>query len=281
MAAAGLPLALLFGLVADLTARLLRHGFNRAVFAGLIDLRDDAVKVWRRERASLVGSVGAAAALFGAGLAAAGAVGLGPGSAILVYVGLALAAVGGHAAASHPGTRAGEESARGARLATALAEPAFVVALGAAFFRWRADEVGMVLGAQGVLGTGFTVGPGLAAAGLLTAAVAVVAAGAFRLAPDLRPPDGGGPALLLALCRWSLAGATALVAASLVAGQDLTAASFDLDLLVWLGTSLGAAVALGAARSGWGALAGRLPTGTLASLPSVPAAAAAVLVALG
>lgn len=248
MTALGLPLALLLGFVADLVARLLsrRSGVGVRDLWGRVRLAGAPV-----ERASLFEISGLLAALLGSGLAAAAAALGAPGSAVLLYLALALGAVGAATSAwDDERIRAGE------RLRAVAAEPAFLVALGAGFLRWRAEDVRQVLGAQEVLGSGFEVGPALASAGLGLAAAALILAGAHRLPPALRDGVPAGTVVAATLSRWALAGATALVAAALLAGVDLTSAGLDLDLLVWAGVALGASALIGAVRAVAGELGG-------------------------
>lgn len=193
---------------------------------------------------------GAIAALSGAGLVTAAAVGAAPGSAALVYLSFLVAAAGGHVAASDPGSRAGDVRVAAGRGGVVLGEVAFVVALGTAFLRWRAAGLEAVVGAQAVLGTGLSVGPPLAAAGLAVTAVALVAAGALRLPPTGETRRGAGrptgSAVLVTVCRWSLAGATAMVAAALVAGHPIDRAADLAAVLTFVGVALGSAVVAGA-----------------------------------
>jgi hypothetical protein len=221
--AVSLIVALTLGLLSDVTVAAFGRGSARRgvwwePLRGIgTDLR---LLVVRRDRASLAEAVWAGLALLGGTLAAAASIGAAPGSAPLLYLSLAGAAVGGHAVASFSDIAAVEDRAARARLQFALAEPAFLLALSAGFVRWRAADLQVVRGAHDVLGSGLEVGPPMAAAGLLLAALVIVAAGALRLAPErgTEPGAGGGGALILTLCRWSLAGATALAAGAFLVG---------------------------------------------------------------
>jgi hypothetical protein len=230
---------------------------------------------------------GTAAALTGAGLAAAAAMGALPGSAALVYPALVLAVAGGHLTASMAPGAPGWEAAVRARRDALLAEPAFVLALGAALLRWGAFDLEAIRGAQQVLGAGIAVGPPLVTAGLIIAVVVGLVAGGFRL-PPLREGRGtrrrpAGSAVAAALCRWGAAGATAMVAAVLVAGgSSLSPGAVDPAGLVWWAVAaLGAALVLGAARAAVSLLPARVPPAAAAAGVVALAAAAATLVALG
>lgn len=262
--ALSLVVATVLGLLADVATRALQKTSSgrRRWWWPVSGFADDVrLLVMRRDRIAVVEAVWGGLALVGGTLAAAGAVGAAPGSAPFLYLSLALAAVGGHAAASVSDLGVMEYRAARARLQFALAEPAFVVALAAGFVRWRAADLEAVRGAHEVLG-GLEVGPPAAAAGLLLAALVLVAAGSFRLAPErgAEAGAGGGGSLIVTLCRWSLAGATALAAAAFVVGGDegvLTAGEmFDGALLPLFLAAIAGAVTLGAAR----ALMGSLPS---------------------
>lgn len=258
-----LLLTLVLGALADVATGGVRRLFRtpgpwwRGVARAWSDAR---LLVRDRDRASVLEAAGAGAALVGATLAAAAAAGLLPSSAAFLYLALALAATGGHVAASTSPVEAGEGRAARARFLAILAEPAFVLALGVAFLRWRASDLEAIRGAHEVLGPGYRVGPGMAAAGLVLAALALVAAGALRQAPEPGEEAGseGGPALLVTLCRWSLAGATALTAAALLAGRGLGPAAADWPLRAeaapLLGLAAAGAVVAGLARAGLFAL---------------------------
>jgi hypothetical protein len=230
---------------------------------------------------SLLELGGALACFLGAGLAAAAAIGTIPDSGALVYLALLMAAAGGHVAASDPTTQLRAERVAAGRTAWALAEPAFLLGLGAAFFRWRAPDLEAVRGAQEILGLGLSVGPPLAAAGLVVAAVAVVVSGAARAVPPQEAARGSGRraggAVLIGLSRWAAAGATALVIAGLVAGRDLLPLTPE-DALPAAGAAAAVAVALGIADG----LLGLFPRGRRLAGPAaaVLAVAAAVLMVL-
>ncbi|HEX9823780.1 MAG TPA: hypothetical protein VGB51_05220 [Actinomycetota bacterium] len=280
MAALGLPIALLAGLLAELAAGAVR----RRPFGVLREAWVEARALLRGEaRPSLLEVGGLLAALLGSGLVATAAIRGRPGSVAFVYLALVLAAVGAQTAAD-PLT--GERRAARERLAAVAAEPAFLVALGASFLRWGAKDIDAVRGAHEVLGSAFAVGPPAAAAGAILAAVVLVVAGAIRLprapgnddlpAAEERSSEEGAemsfvnlpPRLIVRLACWAAAGATALVAGSLVAGGE-----GGPELLLSAGAAVGAAAVLGASRE---LLRGR---GLLAApVLAVAAAGAAYLV---
>jgi hypothetical protein len=223
--AVALVVALALGLLADTTTRALRKAPSgrRTWWRPLADFGADVgLLVTRRDRVAVVEAVGAGLGMLGGTLAAAGAVGAAPGNAPFLYLALALAAMGGHAAASLSDIRSAEYRASRARLRSVLVEPAFVLGLAAGFIRWQATDLQAVRGAHHVLGSGLEVGPPLATAGLIMAVLVVVAAGALRLPPERgnEAGTGGGPSVLVALCRWSLSGATVLVAGAFLAGGE-------------------------------------------------------------
>jgi len=202
----------------------------------------------RRARPAVIEAFGAVAAGFGGGLAAAGALGLGPGSAAVVYLSLALGVAGLHLCRPFQG---GEVAVALSRRDAVLAEPAFVVALGALLLRWRAFDLDAIRATQTVLGPGISVRPTLGAVAIGVAAVVTLAAGALRLGS---PPGetsrragqgrGAGPRLLHALARWSVGGATALVVAALVSGHRLDPSAATLP---FAGAAVAAAVVIGGA----------------------------------
>jgi hypothetical protein len=104
------------------------------------------------------------------------------------------------------------------------------------------------------------VGPAPAAAAVILAGLAALVATALRLGPSLpevarreRQARGAGSRLVLGMARWSVAGASLLVVAVLVAGHRL-----DLSLQA---APFGAAVAVAVLLLGMGAtFAGRLST---------------------
>jgi hypothetical protein len=288
VSALGVPLALLLGLVAELGGTLVLHftGRARPWFRPARDLwRDLRRLVRRRDRASALELVGTATALTGAGLAAAAAMGSLPGSLALVYPALVLAVVGGHVATSlAPGA---PDAAVRARRDALLAEPAFVLALGAGLLRWGAFDLDAIRGAQQVLGPGIAVGPPVVAAGLIVAVVAALVAGGSRL-PPLREGRGtlrrpAGSAVAAALCRWAAAGATAMVVAVLVAGGSSLApgAVEPVAVVWWAVAAVGAALVLGAVRAALALLPARVSRVGVAVGVVALAAAAAILVALG
>lgn len=239
MAAAALPIALVLGALAELAAGLLRWPLTgeRAWWSGVTALWRDGVRLWRGDpggRASVVEAGGAAAALLGAGVAAAGAIGAGPGDLPLLYLFLALAAAGALVVV-------GSEAVRAER---AAAEVAFAVALATLFLRYGTYELDAVRGTQKVLGTGLALGPTLAAAGLVVAALVLVVSGAMRLPPRAAPAPAAR-SLLLTLCRWALTGSTSLLGAVLVAGGGLEEGLLSLAL-----ASVALAILSGAAEAG-------------------------------
>jgi hypothetical protein len=273
IAAIGLPLALLLGIVADLVSggagRAL--GRDRRWWGRLTDRWGEVRRLWGKgrasERASALEAVGTAGALLGSGIVGAAAIGAIPGNLPLVYLGLLGATAGGYLAAS---ASAPEERPPGSRLRAALAEPAFVTALGAAFLRWGALDLEGAFGAQEILGPGIVVGPPAALAGLVVSTVVILIAGPLRGTPA--PPDGpGGASLLAALSRWGAAGATGLLVASLVGGP------VGPDVVVFAAAAVGSVVVLGVAEALAGSLRGRTGTLLLVAL-TVLAAAGAVLV---
>lgn len=230
MAAAALPIALVVGLVAEVISGLVTWalGGERAWWRRVSGVWPDALRLARdrrgRERVTVIEAGGALAALLGAGLASAGALDLGPGDLPLLYISLAVASAG--AILLRPSPPAARERRR--RSSPALAEPAFAVALAAMFLRYGALDLEAVRGTQQVLGTGVQLAPGLAVAGLTIAALAYVASGSLRLTPSPEAERRGrrrgpvaGAALLARVCRWSLAGATSLVAGVMLAGGGL------------------------------------------------------------
>jgi hypothetical protein len=280
MAAVALPVALLLGMLVELVAGLVSRplGGDRAWWRGVSGVVPDMLRLVRdrsgRERVSVVEAGGAAASFLGAGIAAAGALGLGPGGLILLYLALAVASAGAMVVGW-------ERVGRQRRLATALAEPAFAIGLGALFLRYGALDLDAVRGTQQVLGTGLLLGPGLAVVGLVAAAKAVAWSAALRVSalPEVKKGEmpGAGPAVLLRLCRWSLAGATSILAGVLLAGGGLE--PFTADGLLPLGAgAAGFAVALGVA----GGILRRLPDRWVLAVPAlalgVGAAGAALVV---
>ena len=285
LAAAALPFALLVGVVAELVSALVRSfdPRERPWWGGVASLwRDGRRLLARREAASLVEAGGALAAFAGSGLAAAAAAGLAPGSAPFLYLSLLLGAAGVHVAAATPTTRTQDDRVRRLRLASALAEPAFVVALGAVFLRWGATRLEAVRGDQQILGPGISLAPPAAAAGLALAALVVLVAGAARLVPAAEARRGpgrpAGSALLVTLSRWAMLGATAIVAAAVVAGGEVPPRSL-FEGLTMAGGVLACAVVVGLAdglfRAG--------PTARLVAVPAllVAASGAVALVVLG
>lgn len=260
--AVALIVALFLGLVADLATAVVVRAIWHAgslwwpLAAFGADVR---LLVMNRDRISVVEAFGAGLGLLGATLAAAAAVGVAPGNAPFVYLALALGALGGHAAASLSDIGPAELRARRARFQFVMVEPAFALALAAGFIRWRAVDLEAVRGAHDVLGSGMEVGPPLASTGLILAALVGVACGALRLAPEraAETGTGGGSSLLVTMCRWSLSGATVLVAAAFLAGGENTlTAAWPLDpaLLPGLLIAVGGALFLGGVRAALDAL---------------------------
>jgi hypothetical protein len=293
VSALGLPAALLLGVVADLAGGLVLHlaGRSRPWFrpATLFwsDLRSLMRRKDRGDHASALELVGVTVALTGAGLAGAAAMGALAGSAALVYPALVLAVVGGHVAASLVPSVRGRDLAVRARADAILAEPAFLLALGASFARWGAFDLGAMRGAQQVLGPGLAVGPPAVAAGLVLAAVVALVVGALRLPPG-REGSGeesapAGSAASLTLSRWAAAGATAMVVAvPVVGGSSLDPGALDpAGLWAWLGGAVALAAALGAGREGLAMLPAGIGRGTVAMAAVVLAAGATALVVLG
>jgi hypothetical protein len=287
VSALGVPAALLLGLVAEFAGMLVLRLTGRAGpwFRPARDFwRDVRRLVRRRDRASALELVGTATALTGAGLAAAAAMGMLPGSAALVYPALVLAVMGGHVTAFLAPGLPGWERAGRARRDALLAEPAFVIALGAGLLRWDGFDLDAIRGAQQVLGPGIAVGPPMVAAGLITAALVALVAGGSRL-PPLREGRGrpAGSALAAALCRWAAAGATAMVVAVLVVGgTSLSLGSVDPVAVTWWGiAAVVAALILGATRAAVSLLPPRVSRTAVAVGAIALAAAAATLVALG
>ncbi|MGH2740145.1 MAG: hypothetical protein ACRDH6_06660 [Actinomycetota bacterium] len=264
MPAVAVPVALLLGAMADLVAGVARrlmggrqdwlHSVSRLPsqvrrIAAEADQRDG----W--ERPAVIELVGAGGALLGAGTAAAAALGFGPGSAGLVYLSLLLAAIGGHVAASLPATYRGEERATRARLSALLVEPAFLLALVAAFARWGAPDVEAVRGAQIVLGSGLTLGPALSIIALALSTLVLIASGSARIVPSSEGmrgrSRGGGSALLVTAARWGATGATALVVSVFVAGSAIPPPSIaDGRFLAWVGALLSTSLLLGLGQIG-------------------------------
>ena len=275
-AALALPVALVLGAVADLSAGILRRvvlgkrGWWRGVTDRWIDLR----RLLRsgRTRPAAVEAVGAAAALGGAGFAAGAALGVIPGSFALAYPALGLAVIGSHLAT--PMRRGAEGPAAAARLQAVLAEPAFAVAVAAMALRWRALDLEAIRGTQTGLGPGISLGPALAAAGLIVGAVVALSIGSLRVPPE---PSAvarrAGASLLAALARWAAAGATAVLVAVLVAGHRLDPSA---EVVGFAGAALVAAILLGAG----GAVTRRFTPRRIRALVGVAVVVAAGAVAL-
>ena len=293
MTAVALPLALLFGLVADVAGALVSWplGGDRRWWRRVTRVGTDLTGVVRggdpasRPAALEVG--GAMAALLGASLAAASAIGLIPGDLALVYLALALAAAGSRVLAAVPPTGAGEAAAGMARMSAALVEPAFALALGVLFLRYGTLDLPSARGTQTVLGPGIALGSGIVVAGMIVAASVAAATGALRMSPlperstRVGAPRAPGPgaALLIRLTRWAISGSTAMVVAVLVNGREIDPLTSSAALLQ-AGTAAGIAVLLGAAE----ALLRRVPDRWRLIPPAVAlvlAGGAAAMVVLG
>lgn len=290
-AALGLPVALFLGAIAAVVSGLVRRmaGGGASWWPELQGVARD-VRLLRRggkERPTMLEAGGAVASLFGSALAADAALGAAPGSMALVYLALLAGAAGGHVAGVDASTVLREQVVGRARAAWAVAEPAFVLGLVASLARWRAGDLDAVRGAQEVLGAGPSVGPPLAAAGLAGAVAVLVVAGALRIVPPSEVVRGrgrrAGGALLIAMSRWSLAGATSLAAAVLLVGGALltpdgsTIASGQ--ALPFIAVALGAAVLVGVVDGLATVFARRRGLVTVATTFLAAAAAAAVATA--
>lgn len=249
MAAIALPVALLLGVVVELVSGLVSWplGGGSRWWRGVSGIGSDLARLVRDrsggQRVSVVEAGGAAASMLGAGLAAAGALGLGPDGLVLIYLALAVATAGALLVGWDRATKP-------TRLVVALAEPALAVGLGVMFLRYGALDLDAVRGTQQILGTGLILGPVVTALGLVAAAKAV--AWSTALALPRRPATGegeapeAGPSVLVRLCRWSLAGATSLVAGVLLAGGAIEPFTVERFLPMAAGAA-GFAVALGVA----------------------------------
>lgn len=288
MTAAALPIALVVGIVVELISGLTTFALGgertwwRRVAGAWSDARRLLADKGGRDRVAVIEAGGATASLFGSGVVAAGALGVGPGDLPLLYLSLAVASAGALVAGSGAETPTGRARAGRERVRAALAEPAVAVGLGAMFLRYGTLELDAVRGTQTVLGTGLLLGPALAVTGLVAAALAFVAAGALRLpsAPEamavgrVRGP-GGGASVLIRLCRWSLAGATALVTGVLLAGGTLDPFTLT-GVLPVLGGGFGVALVMGVA----GALLGRLSESWRFAAPALSLVLAALAVTM-
>ncbi len=267
MAAIALPVALLFGVLSELVSGLIGWalGGDRKWWRGVSGLWSDIVRLTRdrsgRERVSVVEAGGATASMFGAGLAAAGALGIGPDGLVLVYLALVVASAGALVVSW-------EQTEKRRRLTMALAELALAVGLGTMFLRYGALDLEAVRGTQQILGTGLVLGPVPTALGLLAAAKAFAWSTALGLPSHSAAAEGevpgAGPAVLLRLYRWSLAGAASLVAGVLLAGGGLE--PFTADSVLPMAAGTGAfAVALGVAD----AVLRKLPDRWLLAVPGL------------
>ena len=266
MAAAALPIALLLGILAELVSGLLRWplGGERAWWRGVTGIWPDLRRLLAgrsEDRASVVEAGAAIAAMLGAGAAAAGGLGIAPGDLPLLYLFLALGAAAGFAV-----------SPVGRRAERVLAELAFAVALGTLFLRYGTFDLDAIRGTQTVLGVGVLLGPTLAAVGMVLAVLVLAFSGAARLAT--RPAEAGaGGAALASLCRWSLSGATSLVAAVPLAGGELADGLVPLAL-----GALAVAALLGVADALVSRLSGSWRWVAAAAQPVVAAGAATMAV---
>jgi hypothetical protein len=262
-ALAGLPLALLAGLLAELAAgALIRGPAEPGPLTVILGLR----KRTARTPLGLLPALGALGSLAGAGVVGAAVIGAIPGGLPTVALGLVATTWGAHLA-------------RGGDLVpAALAFDAVaLVAVVAAFVRWRAADLEAIRGAQAVLGPGVVVGSTGRVAALVLAAVALAVAGGAR-APDR--PEGTTPpeaALAVALTRWAVLGATAMVVGAVAAGPEIgTAGSWSSAaraIPAWIGGTVAAAALAGVA---W-RVAGRIRTDRRPAL--IAAAILAVAVA--
>jgi hypothetical protein len=252
-AALGLPIALVLGVLTALVSGIVRRlgGRGRTWWPELGGFDRDARLLLRggKERPTPLEAGGAMASFLGSALAADAALGAVASSMAFVYLALLLAAAGAHVAAVDASTALREDAVARARRAWAAAEPGFVLGFAAALARWRAVDLDAVRGANDVLGPGPSVGPTLAAAGLVAGVAVVVVTGALRMVPASEAVRGSGRraggALLIALCRWGLAGATSLVSAVLLVGGS--AFTPEGSVAVPEDVVLPAAVAVGAA----------------------------------
>lgn len=271
--AAALPVALLLGYVGELlVTSVFRIGRRREGRGPSLRRQLRAAKWPRGGRPTVAEAGGVVAAMLGAAVAAGSALGLGPGSAALMYLGLAVAAVGSHVAASS----ANRERSAGDRLGAALIEPVFVVALGAMLIRWGSSDLEAIRGTQTVLGPGVALRPVEAAAGLALAGLLVAVSGPLRFASA--PLDLPVSGLLIRLARWSGAGATALAVAVLVGGTDVSAATVE-QLAVFAGAAVAAAVVVAVSDVLLQKVRGRARL-VLAAVLLLAAAASVVLVAV-
>lgn len=262
MAAIALPLALILGMFAELISGLMTWalGGEKRWWRGVSGIGSDAARLAREraaQRASVVEAGGALAALLGAGIVAAGALGVGPDGFVLLYLGLALALAGTTAVSW------GRDEGP-VRVALALADVALAVGLGTMFLRYGALELDAVRGTQEILGTGLVLGPVPTAVGLIAAAKVFAWGVAFNLprpAGDAAGAAGAGAGILPRLCRWSVVGATSLLAGVLLAGGRLDPIS-DVAPLAAAGPAFAAALGIvdgilaRLAQRWWPALAG-------------------------
>jgi hypothetical protein len=248
MTAIALPVVLLLGLLFELVSGLVAWplGGEKAWWRAVSGIGPDVARLVRdrerKQQVTVVEAGGAAAALLGSGLVAAGALNLGPGGLVLLYLALALAFSGTSVVAW---ARVGGRR----RLSVVLAEVALAVGLGTMFLRYGALDLDAVRGTQQILGTGLLLGPVMTVVGLVAGAKAVAWSVALNLprrrtAADDEQAAEAGPAILLRLCRWSLAGAVSVLAGVLLAGGALDPLE---DLLPCAAASGGFAVALGIA----------------------------------
>ena len=283
MAAVGVPLALLLGLCADLVAGLVR---SERALRPVTGFRGELARaVSRAEPASLLEAAGGGAALLGAGLVAAAAIGASPGDPVLLVLALALAVAGAHLAAIDPRSRPAAARVRARLLEAALVFAGAAAGLVAVFLRWRATDLGSVWGAGEVLGIPLGVGPPVMAAGQVVALLGVAAAAGLLvpLVIDRRRGRYRRPAaaaLLVRLSRWAVAGAAVVLVPAFSVGFDLTAGGDALSFLLWAGAGLAGSAVAGLAWGTFDRLGPRLRLRVAVPLVLALSAAGAVLVSV-
>lgn len=284
MLAVGVPLVLVLGALAELVAGVAAAGFRRRALAPFLGLWTDLRRTFdRADRATLLESLGAGVALFGTGLVGAAALGAGPGGLPLLYLAMGLGVAGAHLVAVEASTRPAADRARGRLLEALAVEPVAAVALGAAFLRWRAEDLDQLWGVGDVLGNALQVGPIPATVGVILALLALTGAAVLRVPAEPEPRRGrtgrpGGGGVLLRISRWAVAGATAALVPALLVGLDVTRARLDLDLLIWVGTAAVASAVLGGMWGGASLLPGWMRLAVLLPVLVLLAAAGVVLV---
>jgi hypothetical protein len=289
MAILALPVALALGALADLAggaASRLARGPGPWSRPATVPL-DEGRRLLRgrspRARPAAAEALGAVAALAGSGLTAGAALGLLPGTAPLPYLALALGVAGLRLAEPVLGPVQRVGDGRGAPLFAAV-EAAFALSIGALFLRWGAFDVEAVRATQTVLGPGVAVGPAAGAGAVIAGAAAALTASALRIGPPVPPVirrgrqvRRAGPRILVTLGRWAVAGASALLVATLVAGHRL---DLSVDTVPFFGAVVVAATAVGAGS----AVLSRLPVAVrtvVAAGAVVVGVGAVVLAAIG